>query len=182
VKDFFRCRIPAYDRFLLIESGSRHLAEGVLPAIYQTYGENIVVDLVTCYSGVPSAFRSKQGAIYNVNEYAGPTGRERLLRELKSRRHTAMGIICSGEPIMTKWKWWLAAKLPVKFLILNENGDHFWFDRSNWRIIRHFILYRAGLSGAGAAGMLVRMAFFPFVVIYLILYATFVHVRRKVSL
>ena len=30
---------------------------------------------------------------------------------------------------MTKWKWALAFRLPVKVLVVNENGDFFWFDR-----------------------------------------------------
>ena len=47
---------------------------------------------------------------------------------------------------MTKWKWALALRLPVKVLVVNENGDFFWFDRANWRTIRHFVLFRAGLS------------------------------------
>jgi len=25
---------------------------------------------------------------------------------------------------MNKWKWWLAAKVPAKFFVINENGDY----------------------------------------------------------
>jgi len=36
---------------------------------------------------------------------------------------------------MTKWKWWLAAHLRAKVCILNENGDYFYLDYSNWRTV-----------------------------------------------
>lgn len=81
---------------------------------------------------------------------------------------------------MTKWKWVIAARLPAKVFVLNENGDYFWLDYSQWRVIRHFVLFRAGLSGAGAVRTLARLALFPFTILYLLLYAAAVHLRRKV--
>jgi hypothetical protein len=70
-------------------------------------------------------------------------------------------MICSGEPIMTKWKWALAVRLPVKVLVVNENGDFFWFDRANWRTVRRFVLFRAGLSGGDAVRTIGRILVFP---------------------
>jgi hypothetical protein len=63
---------------------------------------------------------------------------------------------------------------------LNENGDYFWFDYSNWPIIRHFVLFRAGLSGAGAVRTLVRLLLFPLTLLYLVLYAAVVHTRAAI--
>jgi hypothetical protein len=80
---------------------------------------------------------------------------------------------------MVKWKWALAARLPAKLFILNENGDYFWFDRGHWSSIRHFLLFRAGLSGAGAVRTIGRLILFPLTLLYLILYAATVHFRRK---
>src|SRR5258708_33945111 len=80
---------------------------------------------------------------------------------------------------MTKWKWVLAARLPAKVFILNENGDYFWVDRGHLGVIRHFILFRAGLSGAGAVRTLARLIAFPFALLYIILSAAPVHLRRK---
>ena len=51
----------------------------------------------------------------------------------------ALGILCSGEPIMTKWKWWLAAKVPAKIFIINENADYFWLDRARLRQLGRFV-------------------------------------------
>ena len=88
-------------------------------------------------------------------------------------------MICSNEPIMTKWKWVLAARLPAKVFILNENGDYFWLDRGHLSNIRNFVLVRAGLTGSGAVRTLARLVSFPFTLLYLILYALTVHLRRK---
>jgi hypothetical protein len=136
-------------------------------------------DLVTCYAGLPTHFRADLGAVYRVTDYSGSSARKRLYAELAAQRYNVIGIVCSAEPIMTKWKWMLAARLSAKLFILNENGDYFWFDRGHISSIRHFVLFRAGLTGAGAIRTLARLALFPFTLLYLILYAATVHLRRK---
>jgi hypothetical protein len=174
---FFRRRVPPFTRLVVIESGSRRVVEALLPQLYAR-GPVERLDLVTCFPGAPAAFESHCGAIYRVNEYAGR--RRRLVAELAANRYTIGVILCTGEPVMTKWKWLLAARLPVKVLVVNENCDYFWLDYSNWRIMRHFVLVRAGLSGAGAVTTLGRLLAFPFTVAYLLLYTAIVHLRRKV--
>lgn len=174
---FFRTHIPPFRRVLLIESGSRHLYEEMLPGIFEHHGPETEVDLVTCFAGEPQNFRG--GRVWRVYEYQGRAARKRLYRELEARNYDIVGIICAGEPVMTKWKWVLAARLPAKVIVLNENGDYFWLDRSNLKTIRHFILFRAGLSGAGAVETLFRLALFPFTLLYLISFAAYIHLRRK---
>jgi hypothetical protein len=161
-------------RILLVESGSRHLIEHVLPGLRQTYGEAIPIDLVTCYTGAPLGIE----AVHRVTDRRGPAGRRKLYRTLQANRYSIMGIVCSAEPIMTKWKWALAARLPVKVFVINENGDYFWLDRGHGRAILHFALFRAGLTGSGAARTLGRLLVFPFTLLYLLLYASTVHMRR----
>jgi hypothetical protein len=177
VKGFFTQLVPPFDRILLVESGSRHLVEALIPTLRKASGGQVEFDLVTCFAGTPEGF---EGQVFRVSDYGGPAGRARLVKELGSRNHSIVGIVCAAEPIMTKWKWMLAARVPAKLFVLNENGDFFWVQWSNWRTIRHFLLYRAGLSGAGAVRTIVRLILFPFTVIYLILYAAAVHLRRKV--
>jgi hypothetical protein len=177
---FLRRRHPEVSRILLVESGSRHLLEGLAPGLRRQHGEEIPIDLVTCYGGLPAGLSEKSTKVYRVSDYRGSTGRKRLYAELKARQPSHLVIICSGEPIMTKWKWALVARLPAKVLVLNENGDYFWLDRGNWRIIRHFILFRAGLSGADAVRTISRVVLFPLTLTYLLLYAAVVHLRRKV--
>jgi hypothetical protein len=45
----------------------------------------------------------------------------------------------------------------------------------------HFILFRAGLTGAAAIPTIARLLFFPLSLAYLLLYAAFVHLRRAIS-
>ncbi len=175
---FFTRRQPQVSRILLVESGSRYLLEGLISGIRRTYGDDIFVDLITCYAGLPAGFAPEHTMVYQVSEYRGRSGRARLYGELAANRYSILGIICSAEPIMTKWKWSLALRLPAKVFVLNENGDYFWFDHGHWGVIRHFVLYRAGLAGAGAVRTLARLFLFPFTLSYLLLFAAAVHSRR----
>lgn len=171
--------VPPFTRILLVESGSRHIFEKVIPHLYETHGRRLVIDLVTCYAGIPAGLNPKTSTVYRVTDYPGQPGRKRLYRQLKATRYPILGIICSAEPIMTKWKWMLALLLPAKLFIVNENGDYLWFDRGHWKIIRHFFLYRLGLTGGGAVRTLAQLVFFPLTLLYLLLYAAAVHLRRK---
>jgi hypothetical protein len=171
-------RLPATGPILLVESGPRYLLEALIPGVRQTYGDAMHVDLVTCYPGLPEGFRPETTTVYRVADYRGRAGRKRLYRELAANGYSILGIICAAEPIMTKWKWALAARLPAKAFVLNENGDYFWLDWSHWAAIRHFVLFRAGLAGAGAVRTLARVFLFPFTLSYLLLYAGTVHLRR----
>ena len=171
---FLRRRQPPVSRILLVESGSRHLIERVLPGLRQTYGDGVPIDLVTCYTGAPADI----SAVHRVTDHRGPDGRRKLYRALAANRYSIMGMLCSAEPIMTKWKWALAARLPAKIFVINENGDYFWLDRGHWRAILHFALFRAGLTGSGAFRTLGRLLVFPFTLSYLLLYASTVHIRR----
>jgi len=181
VRYFFTRRLPEASRILLVESGSRYLLEGLISGIRSTYGDDIFVDLVTCYPGMPEGFQATNTTVYRVTDYRGSAGRARLYRELGANRYSIMGIICSAEPIMNRWKWMLAARLPAKIFVLNENGDYFWVDYGHWSVIRHFALFRAGLAGAGAVRTLARLALFPFTLLFLLSYAAFVHLTRRVN-
>jgi hypothetical protein len=152
------------------------LFDDLIAGLYETYGEQLEIDLVTCYAGVPQGFRGK---VFRVTDYPGRVARKRLYAELAAEQYPIAGIICSGEPIMTKWKWALAAKLPAKYFVLNENGDYFWIDWGHWRMMVNFALYRAGMTGAAAIPTIGRLLFFPVTLTYLLIYAAFVHVRRK---
>ena len=175
---FLSRSVPAFSRVLLVESGSRDLFEELLGGLYDHHPQ-MKADLVTCYAGVPKNFRNDLGAVYRVTDYPDGRSRQCLYQELAANRYVVVGIICSAEPIMTKWKWMLAARLSGKVFVLNENGDYFWLDRGHLAAIRHFILFRAGLTGSGAVRVLARLILFPFTLLYLILYAATVHLRRK---
>jgi hypothetical protein len=175
---FLSKRLPDFTRVLLIESGNRELFKELLPGLYDLYPE-MHADLITCFGGVPDNFRTDLGQVYRVTDYPGRANRKLLYQQLAANRYAVVGMICCAMPIMTKWKWALAARLPAKVFVLNENGDYFWLDRGHLAIIRHFIIFRAGLTGSGAVRTLARLVSFPFTLLYLILYAATVHLRRK---
>lgn len=178
VRYFLSRRIPEPTSILLVESGSRAILEGLIPNLRATWTDDIFIDLVTCYAKPPEGFRPENARIYRVTDYRGRESRRRLYRELAQNRYSLVGIVCSGEPLMTKWKWVLALRLRAKIFIINENGDYFWLDHGHLAILRELVLLRSGLGGAGAVRTLARVFSFPFTFAYLLLYATIVHTRR----
>ena len=135
------------------------------------------MDLVTCYGGLPEGL-PETTRVYNVTNYRGREGRGPLYRQLAKNHYGLVGIVCSGEPLLTKWKWVLVLRLPAKVFIINENGDYFPLDWAHWNYLRLLGLSRAGLGDAGAVRTLAGLLLFPFTLLYLILYATTVHTRR----
>ena len=119
---FLSRSVPPFSRVLLVESGSRDLFEELLGGLYDHHPQ-MQADLVTCYAGVPKNFRTDLGSVFRVTDYPDGRSRQRLYKQLAASRYVIVGIICSAEPIMTKWKWMLAARLSGKVFVLNENGD-----------------------------------------------------------
>jgi hypothetical protein len=177
VRYFFSRRIPHADAILLIESGSRNLLETVGPGLRQTWGDDVAIDLVTCYARLPEGFPANT-RVYRTTDYRGREGRGKLYEILAKNRYGLVGMICSGEPILMKWKWAIALRLRAKVFLINENGDYFWFDRGHLDLLRQIVLLRSGLAGAGAVRTLARVVSFPFTLAYLLLYATTAHTRR----
>ena len=176
---FLTRRHPETARILLVESGPRDIVEGILSGLRSTYGDEVPVDLVTCYPGLPRGFRSRLHARLSRHRLPRPRRRARSsIANWRANGYTIVGIVCSAVPIMTKWKWVLALRLPAKVFVLNENGDTFWLDYAHFGVIRHFVLFRAGLAGAGAVRTLARVFLFPFTLLYLLLYAATVHSKR----
>jgi hypothetical protein len=178
VRHFLTRGDPPVNSILLVESGSRHLLERLISSLRQTWGEDVFIDLVTCYDELPQGFRPETTRLYSVADYRGRNLRRKLYRELAQNGYAFLGVVCSNEPLMTLWKWALAFQIPAKVFIINENADYFWLDRYNWRVLGQFALYRAGLGGSGAVRTVARVFSFPFTLLYLLLYATAVHTRR----
>ena len=59
---------------LLVESGSRAIAEKVLALFYERHSAE-TVDLLTCRDGVPDAFRTEQGQALRSFDYADRASR-----------------------------------------------------------------------------------------------------------
>lgn len=170
-------REPTGTGILLIESGSRSLLESVVPLLRSSWAAEYRIDLVTCYGGRPECVPPDTN-VFRVGDYQTAERRRELICELRARDYAYTGLICSAEPIMTKWKWMIALRVPAKVFIVNENGDYFWLHRENAAILREFALVRAGLYGDDAVRTIGRLLIFPFAVIFLLLYALQAHARR----
>ena len=162
----------------LVESGSRGILERAIAPIRRNWVEEVWVDLVTCYGGLPAGFSPERTRVYRVTECRSPQARRSLYRQVVKNRYAMVGIVCSGEPLLTKWKWALALRFPTKVLIITKNGDYFPLDLGHWRNVYRFVLSRSGLGEVGAVRRLALLISFPFTLLYLLLYATTVHARR----
>ena len=179
---FFR-RLPLpIPRLLLVESGSRPILEAGLPRFRAIFGDQIPMDLLTCLPGLPQALDPASTEVFSVVQCSTPGDRWRLLRTLGRRGYSVVGILCSDEPVMTPWKLLAAAFLPAKVLVFNENSDFFWIDWRHRKTLREFLLFRAGMLEDGAVRKLVQLATFPFLLVFLLLYAAWVHLTRVIRL
>jgi len=161
-----------------VESGSRKVSQRLLAVLSDTWPE-IEIDVVTCYPGEPEGL---QGRVYRVTDYKGPAQRKRLYRDLAARQYGLTGILCTADPIMTKWKWVLAARLRSKIFVVNENADFFWLDRGHWRNALRMAQTRTGITGTAGIPALAQWLFFPVTLAYLLLFAGAVHIKRKVRM
>jgi hypothetical protein len=162
---------------LLIESGSRSLIEGLMPHLQETWARDVPIDLLTCFGGLPAGLGSDAN-VYRVTDYPSPESRKQLIQQLRAQNYSVVGMICSAEAIMTKWKWMVALRLPAKVFIINENGDYFWLNREQAAVIREFSLIRMGLAGEGSIRTVGRLLIFPFSLLFLLLYAFAAHSGR----
>ncbi len=159
---------PEIKTVLLVESGSRPVLEAAIPRLRGVFGPGVSFGLITCFPGAPAAL-VPGAAVWRTQAHGAPDARAGLLRELRARESPALAIVCSGEPLMTRWKWWLAWKLPFKVLIINENADCFWLDTGSIATLRQMTSVRMGLSGDAAGRALLQIGMLPFVVGYLLL-------------
>ncbi len=172
---------PPTLRVILVESAPRALTEAVILRLRGVLGAEVPFGLVTCHPGVPNALETF-ARIWRTQDYKTDPSRARLLTEIAESAPTVLAIVCAGNPIMERWKWWLVWKLPAKVLVINENTDCFWLDTGNLRNVMRLVSARLGLSHAFPAQTILRCAALPFVFGYLSLYAAAVHTRRAVRL
>lgn len=170
---------PPIRKILLVESGSRHLLEKLIPNMRSVYGDTLQVDLCTCFPGLPTALDAN-GKIYRTGDFASNAARKSLYRELHANGYDALGIICSAEPIMTRWKWMLVYQAGARAFLINENADYVWFDRLHWKGLAAYARTRLGFEDSGAVRTLARIVLLPLSLIYLSLYALRVHAVRRI--
>jgi hypothetical protein len=170
-------RTPSFDRILLIESGRRQVCERFLLHLYHVRQAKHV-DLLSCYTDAPVGFDTNRGRAFFTHQATTASARNNLFRNLRKRGYSAVCVLCTGDPIMTKWKWMAAARVPSKVLIVNENTDFYWLDIHHWRNANAMLRHRMGLHGSGPFRVLADVFAFPVALTLLIAYAAGVHARR----
>lgn len=177
----FRSTVPPLTRVLLIESGPRPLAERFAPVLRLVCGA-VDVDLLTCLPPPDADSPILARNVFQTQNYTAGKGRLALLRQLRDNKYQSVVLLCADSPVLNRWKWWVALALPAKVLIANENADCFWLDVAHWRSAKGMLEARYGLHGAASLRTLGELAAFPFVLIWLFLFAVFVHTQRGLRL
>jgi hypothetical protein len=156
-------RFPEKGPILLVESGTRELLEKAIPTIRTFWdGRTPPIDVFTCFSGIPEGI-GDDGEIFRVADFPGPE-RKKLLREFKTRGYAVMGVVCSDEIILNKWKWMIMLNVPA--------------NRENWPAIREFVASRSGLTGATVLRSILQTAALPFTFTWLLCFAAGAHTVR----
>ena len=173
----FSRRIPAIDRILVVESAPRAICEKFLQHVYERQPAERV-DILTCYGSAPQNYDHQRGSVFLTQQAATSNARWELIRHFKAQSYSAVAIFCAGDTLMRNWKWAIAAKVPAKILIINENADFFWLDRKHWRNARALITHRTGFHGSGPLRVMQQMITLPFAIVFLAGYAAVVHAKR----
>ena len=79
---------------------------------------------------------------------------------------------------MFSWKVLALLLVPAKTLIINENGDFFWFDWQNRRTLRQFLQSRWGVFRQEFLLTILRGLAFPFTILFLLANASWLYARR----
>ena len=170
-----RSRLP-FGRVLLIESGSRHAADRFLQHLYQfeSCGQ---VDVLTCFSTPPETFQSSRGQVFFVTDPAITRDRQQFLRTIASTPYDIVAVLRTGSGILRKWTWAITLLTRAKILIVKENASFFFLDYGYLQDIKVSVprLRREQITRFRLAGEVFLM---PFMILYLILYAGQVHLRR----
>lgn len=177
---------PSFDRVLLIESGPRKVTEEILPFLYNVKGA-LAVDLLTCYAGRPAEFDVDRGTLYSVNDPEVRKDRTKLIRKLCSDRYDLVALLCTGSPILAKWKWIVALRSRARLIVVNESAKYFGLDIWNLGTARLMLLKRlnpfadSSLSGFAEAGLtsFAGLLVVPFTLLYLALSTVSIHLRRS---
>ena len=171
---FLTRRTPPVTRILLIESGQRELGEKAIACFRTAFGADVPIDVLGC----------RRTPLLGAETYAdvseSRTLSQRLaaLRRIRRGGYSVAGVLSSGDSTMALWKLAAIVVVPAKFLVLNENVDFFWIDRGHWTNAAALLQQRSGLGGESTVRAMAWLAAFPFAAVFLLCYATWVHVAR----
>lgn len=174
MKYFFRRTVPSPQNILLMESGSPVVAGRALEGIRKIF-PSARYHLCTCWPDPPSGLFA---SVFRVTDYPSSWDKLRLLWSYRQRGWEVLVILCTGEPILWRWKMAALFLLPAKVLIVNENADFFWLDWGNWKTFRRFLAIRWGVNQEELLQTAARGAVFPFTLLVLLATAGWLYARR----
>jgi hypothetical protein len=178
VRFFFNTRVPEAASILMVESGSRHVLERAMSGLSKIFPES-QFDLCTCFPGLPPA---PVHHVWRVTEAHSLSAKLGMAMRIRRSRPPIAAVLATGEPVMFNWKILLLLLLPSKIIVVNENGDFFWLDRSNLSILRQFLGARWGVNGEEMVRAFCRLLAFPFVLLFLLVSGLITYVKRWVRL
>jgi hypothetical protein len=172
----FRKSRPPFGRVLLVESGSRQVADRFLQHLYQ-YENCVQVDVLTCFPTPPEAFQSHLGQIFLVTDPAIAEHRQQFLRAIASTPYDVVAVLRTGSGILRKWKWMIALLTRAKILVVKEGADSIFLDYGSLPRVQINIprLRREQVTRLRLAGEVLLM---PFTILFLLLYAGQIHLGR----
>lgn len=163
---------------LLIESGSGGVGQRVLEKIQKLFPD-ARYHLLTCWpETTPEHRAARYQSVFRASDYPAGLDKVRLLFSLARSRWRVLAILCTGEPLLWRWKLLALAIFPSKVLIANENADFFWLDWAHRRNLRQFLAVRWGVNRDEIAATFFRALLFPFTLLFLILTAFYLYTRR----
>lgn len=168
---------PSFERLLVIESGPREVTEVFLKHLYEVQRSERV-DLLTCYVGAPQTFDSQRGVIYSVHDADAKANRTKFIRKVLRGPYNVVAILCTGDPVLTKWKWIIALRVNAKVLIVNEYAGFFLLDLKHRRPAQMMLRLRLGLHRPVQFHLFGELLLVPFTMAYLAFYAAAVHTRK----
>ncbi len=177
---------PSFASILLIESGPRSVTEKFLPFLYNSRNPHRL-DVLTCYSTPPAAFDFERGAVYSVHDPDARQDRSGFIRRLSTGPYSVLAMLCTGSPILSRWKWMLALRSSARIIVVNEGAQYFGLDIWNLHTLRLMVFRRLNpfadytreslIAALGSALAGVFLA--PFTLGYLLLYTAALHLRRR---
>ena len=174
MKYFLRRKIPVARDVLVIESGSPEVARRALGGIRRIFPD-AQYHLLTCWPDPPPDLFTN---VFRTADYPSAWEKARLLVSFARRRWRVLAILCTGEPILWRWKMLALGLLPAKVLVINENADFFWLDWDNRRTLRRFLAIRWGVNREEFFYTLLRALVFPLTLLFLLSTALFLYARR----
>jgi len=169
---------PGAEDVLLIESGSPDVSLRVVEKIRKLF-PGARYHLLTCWPETTAQHHSAgYQSIFRTSDFPTAMEKVRLLFSLARRGWRVLAILCTGEPLLWRWKLLALLIFPSKVLVANENADFFWLDWAHRRNLRQFLAVRWGVNRDEIAATVLRALLFPFTLLFLLLTAFYLYTRR----